>query len=290
MPSVRDIPTRARRCAPLLVSAGLALSGLAVARSDPTTAGVPAASPSFLTTYSEPVNADYGVVYAELRRQRFLESVADALNRQVVLAPPVTLKVAECGHSTTSWSAETRTITVCYEFLDAAVVLAGEAGVSPARTDPLVAGAVTFALFGEVGNVLIGAYGLPAPRGSAAAGDEFAALTLAAVERNGDTAATMAIEFFDAVLGIPDSGFEYLEDHAFDRARLENVACIVYGLAPGNHPYVLERGLIATARLPHCAEEAGALARMWDAALREHARPADPPPVPPATAAPAQRP
>jgi hypothetical protein len=94
-----------------------------------------------------------------------------------------------------------------------------------------------------------------------------------------------AVEFFDAALKQPDSGFEYLETHGFDRARLETVACILYGNAPGNHARSLARGIIPAARAPRCAEELVAVAKAWELALRDHTRapaavPASPPKTP----------
>jgi hypothetical protein len=246
--------------------------------------------PAFLTAYVEPVNGDYVGYFQELRRARFLESVADELNRVLVLPAPVTLRLAECGRSTTTWVPEARLITVCYEFLDAVVVIAGEAGNSPTQADRLLSGAITFALFGEVGTALVGIYGLPAAGGALQAGDEFAALTLAAVDHGGESAASEAIEFFDAALGMPDSGLEYLETHGFDRARLETVACIVYGAAPATHPYVLERGLVTPARAPRCLDDAAALAKAWDTNLREHAHAAEPAVTSAAAPAPAPAP
>ena len=231
----------------------------------------------FVTSYQRPVTSDYDVYYAELRRQRFLESVAGELNRVLALPASVTLTIAECGHSTTSWSAETRTVMICYEFLDAVLAIAGESGASAERVEQLFSGAVTFALFAEIGRALVALHGLPVPQGAERAGDEFAALTLGAAEQDGDPSAAAAIEFYDSALRRPESGFEYLETHAFGRARLETVACILYGNAPANHAQSLSRGIIAAKRAPRCGEELLAVAQAWDGYLKDHSRPAAPP-------------
>ncbi|MEI8298550.1 MAG: DUF4344 domain-containing metallopeptidase [Pseudomonadota bacterium] len=242
----------------------------------------------FITVYQKPETADYGVYYDELRRERFLESVAAELNRVLELPATVTLRMAECSHSTTSWSAETRTVLVCYEFLDAVLVIAGESGATPERAEQMFSGAVTFALFDEIGRALVSLYGLPVPQGQERAGDEFAAITLAAAEQEGDPSAAAALEFYDAALRDPEAGLEFLETHAFGRARLEEVACILYGNAPGNHAAVRERGLVPPERLPRCGEELLTVAKIWDVYLKDHTRggpPTTPPPVspPPAT-------
>ena len=235
----------------------------------------PATAPrgdSFLTAYVEPQNADYAVYYEQLRATRFLESVAEQLNRVLRLPVAVTLRIAECGHSTTRWDADSRTVTVCYEFLDALVVIAAERANSQGRAEQLFSGAVTFALFAEIGRALVDLYRLPAPHGAFAAGDEFAAITLAGSEHSGDSSAAAAIEFFDAALKSRDAGLEYLDTHAFDRARLETVACILYGNAPGNHARARELKIVPPARAPRCAEEVLAVAHAWDKNLHEHTR------------------
>jgi len=226
----------------------------------------------FVPAYLKPETADYEVYYEELRRARFLESVAQELNHVLALPATVTLRIAECGHSTTSWLPETHTVTVCYEFLDAVLAIASTAAPSPARAEQLFSGAVTFALFGEVGQALVSLYGLPVQKSPPQAGDEFAAITLAAAEQDGDGSAAAAVEFFDAALSKPGSGFEYLETHGFDRARLESVACILYGNAPLNHRRALARGILSPARAPRCAEEMVAAAKAWDLYLKDHTR------------------
>lgn len=224
----------------------------------------------FITSYQAPETADYAVYYDELRKERFLESVGDELNRVLELPATVTLRTAECGHSTTTWSVETHTVTICYEFLDAVLVIAGENGVAPERSEQMFSGVVTFALFDEIGHALIALYSLPAPQGADRTADEFAAITLAAAEQEGDPSAAAALEFLDLALRDPQSGLEFLEQHGFDRARLESVACLLYGNAPSQHAGA--RALIAPDRLARCGEEVLAAAHQWDAFLKDHAR------------------
>jgi len=237
----------------------------------------------FITNYQRPGTSDYAVYYDELRRERFLESVAEELNRVLDLPATVTLDTAECGHSTTRWSAESRTVTVCYEYLDALLVIAGENGVTPERSEQMFSGAVTFALFSEIGRALVELYALPVPQGVDRAADQFAAITLAAAEQSGDPSAAAALEFLDLALKDPEAGLEYLELHGFDRARLEDVACILYGNSPASHAQA--RALIAAERIARCPEEVLGVARQWDLWLKDHAR-GGPMPVPPAPRSP----
>ena len=265
-----------RACLAAVLPALLLAAGAACA-ADP----APAAPAGFVALYTPPANDDYRVYHKELAARHFLESVAAELGHVLVLESPVTLSIAECGHSTTRWEPKSRTVTVCYEFLDAVLVIAGEAAPTRERAEQLWSGAVTFALLAEIGRALVTEFNLRAPRGELAAGDEFSAITLASAERSGDASAAAAVEFFDDALRAPDSGFEYLETHAFDRARLETVACILYGNAPTNHAASIERGIVPKSRAGHCAEEVVAAASRWDRDLRKHTR-APVPAVPPA--------
>lgn len=228
----------------------------------------------FITAYQKPETPDYAVFYEEMRREHFLENVAQELNRVLDLPATVMLRMAECGHSTTRWSPETRMVTICYEFLDAALVIAGQAqgqgGASSGKSEQLFSGAVTFALFNEVGQALVSLYNLPVPQGAERAGEEFAAITLAASEQDGDPSAASALEFFETALRQPDSGFEYLETHDFTRARLEYIACLLYGNLPANHAQALARGLVTPERAPRCGEELLSVAKAWDGYLRDH--------------------
>jgi hypothetical protein len=226
----------------------------------------------FVVRYALPETPDYSIYHDQLRAERFLESVAVELNRALRLPADVTLRLAECGHSTTEWAGDTRTVTVCYEFLEAVIAIAGE-GETPERAQDLFSGAVTFALFAEVGRGLVAVYDLPIDGTPLEAGDEFAAVSLAAAERDGDGAAAAAVRFLEYALRTPESGFEWLETHRFDRARLERVACLLYGNAPQNHAASLESGLVPRERAPRCAEELLRVAQAWDRRLREHTQP-----------------
>jgi hypothetical protein len=239
----------------------------------------------FITNYQRPGTRDYLVYYDELRHERFLESVADELNRVLDLPATVTLRTAECGHSTTSWAIDSHTVTVCYEYLDALLVIAGENGVASERSEQMFSGGVTFALFSEIGRALTALYSLPVPQGVDRAADEFAAITLAAAEQSGDPSAAAALEFFDLALKDPDAGLEFLQLHAFDRARLEDVACILYGNSPATHAQA--RALIAPERIARCPEEVLAVAHQWDLWLKDHAR-GGPMPAAPAMSLPPQ--
>lgn len=239
-------------------------SGAAVTR-DPDTG-------DFVARYVPPATPDYAIYHDQLRTERFLESVADELNRALRLPGDVTLRLAECGHSTTEWASDTRTVTLCYEFLEAVIAIAGD-GQPPERAEQLFSGAVTFALFAEIGRGLVDVYDLTVDGTPLEAGDEFATVSLAAAERDGDRAAASAVQFLEHALRTPESGFEWLETHRFDRARLERVACLLYGNAPRNHGSSLESGIVTRERAPRCAEDLLKVAQAWDLRLKDHSQP-----------------
>ena len=198
--------------------------------------------------------------------------VPGAVDEYSVLAP-LALRLEECGHSTTLRSGDGRGVIVCYEYLDAVLVIAAEGAVSEERAEQLFSGAVTFALLSEIGQALIGLLELPVSVDAQRGGDQFAAIALAAAEKDGDPSAAAAVEFLELALRDPDLGLEYLETHAFDRARLEDVACLLYGNAPANHAAARASGALPPSRAPRCAEELVATVKAWDGYLAKYTRP-----------------
>ncbi|MBS0375578.1 MAG: hypothetical protein JSR73_13455 [Proteobacteria bacterium] len=245
----------------------------ALAAAAPLVAAAPAADrPAFITAYDAPATREYLVYRDQMREARVLESVAEELNRALELPATVTLRLAECGHSSTRWDAATRSVVVCYEFLDAVLVIAGSDGAADERGEQRFSAAVTFALLTEVGRALTELFRLPAAHGSGRAGEDFATVTIAAADRDDDRTAGAVVDFLELALREPDSGFEYLEDRGFDRARLTDVACALYGNSPTTHPDFLVRGLVPPERAARCAEELLALAKAWELALHDHVR------------------
>jgi len=226
----------------------------------------------FVTSYGRPENPQFQIYYDELRRERFLEGVAGELNRILDLPTTVTLRVAECGRSSTGWNGASHTVTLCYEFLDAVLSIAGESGINGERLEQQFAGAVTYALFDEVGHALVALYGLDVPQGTEAAGSDFAAITLAVAQTDGDGAARGAVDFFDMALKEPDAGLDFLQAHDFGRHRLEMLACLLYGASPSLNASFVSRGLVDDARAAHCADTYAAAARFWGQTLRERGR------------------
>jgi Putative metallopeptidase len=257
------------------MSAGWMLVALGLAAPLATPAAAPTAAPGFHVQYRAPHNADYATYRDELKRERFLESVTADLDATLKLPAPLTVELAECGHSTASHSDTAHSVTVCYELIDALVAIAQSDRPAPERAQARFSGALTYVLLAEIGAALVSEYALSLPldSSSAQAGTEFAALSLASAERDAEPIGAGALELFTLALANRNSGFEYPADHGLDRVRLEDMACILYGNAPGNHASVVSGGLLPEARAPHCAEEVVELAKRWDGYLKPHARP-----------------
>jgi Putative metallopeptidase len=225
----------------------------------------------FTASYRRPENPEFQIYYDELKRERFLEGVAGELDRILDVPTTVTLRIAECGRSSTGWNGASHTVTLCYEFLDAVLAIAGESGVNGERLEQQFAGAVTYALFDEVGRALVALYGLDVPQGTEAAGSDFAAITLSVAQADGDGAAQGAVDFFEMALKEPDVGLDFLQAHEFGRQRLETLACLLYGASPSLNATFLRRGLVPSEQALHCADAYAAAARFWGQILRERA-------------------
>ena len=247
--------------------------GLAAPALTPTAA--PAATPGFHVQYRAPHNADYSTYRDELKRERFLESVTADLDATLKLPAPLTVELAECGRSTARHSDAAHTVTLCYELVDAIVALSQSDRPAPERAQARFSGTLTYVLLAEIGAALVSEYALTLPLDSTAAqaGSEFATLSLASAERDGEPIGAGALELFTLALANRSSGFEYPTDHGLDRLRLGDMACILYGNAPSNHASVVSGGLLPEARAPRCAEEVVDLAKRWDGYLKPHSRP-----------------
>ena len=238
-------------------------------------AAAPPAMQGFRVQYRAPHNADYTTYMDELKRERFLESVAADLDATLKLPTPLTVELAECGHSTARHNNTAHTVTICYELIDAVLAISQSDRAAPERAQARFSGALTYVLLAEIGAALVSEYALTLPldASSAQAGSEFATLSLASAEREGEPIGAGALELFTLALAIRDSGFEYPADHGLDHVRLEDMACILYGNSPGNHASVVSGGLLPEARAPRCAEEVVTLAKRWDGYLKPHSRP-----------------
>ena len=130
---------------------------------------------------------------------------------------------------------------------------------------------MTFALLAEVGRALTRSTRLPAPRGAERAGDEFAAITLASAERDGDRAPRRRSS------SSPRRSAAGLRLRVPRDARLRPRAARARRLPPlrqrAGQPRRRSRAAsYRRTRAPRCAEELVAVATAWELALAERAR------------------
>lgn len=225
-----------------------------------------AADGRFLAEYGPVSNEDY-VRYEEvLRADRVLENVTASLTHSLRLPQDITVRVEECGSSDADWDPVTRRVRVCYELLQAvlelSVAAAGED--DEARAERWFSGMTTFIVFHELGHALVDILPLRTTLVPEVAADQFALVALgSAVGQPQEVLG--ALEFLRHTVGNEAAeGLGFIENHGYDRVRVDRLACGFAGALPATQPWLEQLRLLPAAGAAHCGEEFAALDRQWD--------------------------
>lgn len=220
----------------------------------------------FLAEYGPVSNEDY-VRYEEvLRADRVLENVTASLTHSLRLPQDITVRVEECGSSDADWDPVTRRVRVCYELLQAvlelSVAAAGED--DEARAERWFSGMTTFIVFHELGHALVDILPLRTTLVPEVAADQFALVALgSAVGQPQEVLG--ALEFLRHTVGNEAAeGLGFIENHGYDRVRVDRLACGFAGALPATQPWLEELRLLPAAGAAHCGEEFAALDHQWD--------------------------
>lgn len=225
-----------------------------------------AADGRFLAEYGPVTNEDY-VRYEEvLRADRVLENVTASLTRSLRLPQDITVRVEECGSSDADWDPVTRHVRLCYELLQAvlelSVAAAGED--DEALAERWFSGMTTFIVFHELGHALVDVLPLRTTLAPEVAADQFALVALgSAVGQPQEVLG--ALEFLRHAVGNDVAeGLGFLENHGYDRVRVDRLACGFAGALPATQPWLEQLRLLPSAGAVHCGEEFAALDQQWD--------------------------
>ena len=237
---------------------------------EPVVAGEPdPSSRGFVVTRTPLESQQYAGWEAHVRRTRLLEGYADYLNEWISLPERVALTFAACGSADAFYEPDNRTITICYELLDAFAQAFGE--LPREKREQVVLGATDFILYHEVGHALIDVLDLPALGREEDAADQLAVYILTDGTDEGEQAAIDgAVALHRLEQGTGETAFA--DEHSLGPQRFYNVLCWVYGQNPERHAGLRLRagGVLPDARAERCPGEAAQLEASWNRLLEAY--------------------
>lgn len=226
---------------------------------------VEAGNGRFLVEYGPVTNEDYARYEEVLRADRVLENVTASLTRSLRLPQDITVRVEECGASDADWDPATRRVRLCYELLQAvlelSVAAAGED--DDARAERWFSGMTTFIVFHQLGHALVDVLPLRTLLAPEIVADQFALVALgSAVGQPQEVLG--ALEFLRFAVGNEQAeGLGFLENHGYDRVRVDRLACGFSGALPATLPW-LEALRLLPESAARCGEEFATIDRQWD--------------------------
>lgn len=204
-----------------------------------------------------------------LRRSGLLDTVLRALNAQLVLPQPVSVRLIECGESNAYYDPGTFEIQMCLELMeDMAGVLDGQFDDETVEGDALT-GAWVGTLLHEVGHALVHVLELPITGREEDVVDQLSAWLLI---RAGDADAVLgyAATYYsdDSEAGAAD----FAGVHALNEQRYYNLLCWAYGSDPEAAEELTASWELPSGRAELCAEEYRQMDRAWTRLLAPHLR------------------
>lgn len=204
---------------------------------------------------------------ARLRRMGLLEDAVAALNAQLRLPRPVSVRLIECGESNAYYDPEAVEIQMCLELMeDMAGVLDGQFEDASIESDALT-GAWMGTLLHEVGHALVHVLDLPITGREEDVVDQLSAWMLISA---GDA---------DAVLGYAATYYtesgevgaaDFAGVHALNEQRYFNLLCWAYGSDPEAAEELTASWELPVERAELCADEYAQMDRAWTRLLAPH--------------------
>jgi hypothetical protein len=249
----------------------LALVGLAlILLAGPTWAGQ---GGSIRIFYQAPKNPEAQEIYRAMRARRVLEGLQEIVS-MVRLPRSLTLRLSECHGEINAWYApETRSITVCYEYIqdmwDRAHKATFPAGISH---HDFIIGPVAQVFLHETGHALFHLLDVPVIGREEDAADQFAALVVLRLKPAQARQIIDASAFLFASYGAEETAEKesFADDHGLFYQRLYNMLCLAYGSNKRAFGYLMERGDLPKDRAKNCRDEYGLAAHAMDRLLHSH--------------------
>lgn len=202
------------------------------------------------------------------KRTKFFESLADALNENLILPQDVPIILTECGIPNAFYNREKKTITMCYELMGVLM----QSFVPVAKTEKELGEGVLYTtgyvFLHELGHALIDIYKLPVTGREEDVADQIATFIFAEGGASGESIILNAALWFLQISKNKElSESAFADEHSLDVQRFFNLACWVFGKSPSRNVHLVARGIIPEARARKCESEYQQLSTSLDKLL-----------------------
>lgn len=212
-----------------------------------TQAATPASSPNVIPDHVNP--ADHFIArpsarYPELYQMMKSEELAKGLGSLAyVISPLLRIEARECGVINAFYSPESRTVTLCYEYLDQGDRLIEQTySAAPISVKAnMQTGIMSNVLFHEIGHAVIHLKEFPLLGGEEDAADRFAYVLMHRIAASdpqrlrdmvyGNLAFTWS-KRQDVLTKMLTGHMRYMDEHPITEQRYYNMVCLAYGSEP----------------------------------------------------------
>lgn len=208
--------------------------------------------------YQPPKSAEVQTIYREMRARRLLEGLRH-VGSIVRLPKTLTLRLANCDGRVNAWYApESRSVTVCYEFIqDVQDRAPEETSPSGVTRHEAIVGPIAQAFLHETAHALFHLLDVPVLGREEDAADQLAALVLLRLDPAQARHFINGSAFLFASYGAEEKAEkeELADSHGLFRQRLYNLLCLAYGSDKRAFGYLVSRGDLPKERAAECGAE-----------------------------------
>jgi len=214
-------------------------------------------------------NPRYAEIDRRIKDEKLLEKAADKLNRSLILPNDIYLKTKYCREVNAFYSADERSVTICYELMEHFYNVFRNDGLNDEKAFDKMFDAVRFALLHEIGHALIDTYNLPITGNEEDAADRCSAfINLTELGEDGVNAVVAAAEAFSTESKNVSSDKRSLADeHLLQEQRFYNSICLLYGSDTEKYGYMLEEDYLPRERAMRCSDEYERTVNSWSSLL-----------------------
>ena len=223
----------------------------------------------FIVEHSVGKTQRYDEIDRQIKEEKLLEKTADKLNHLLILPNDVYLRTKDCGDVNAFYSADERSVTICYELMEHFYKVFRSSGLDEERAYGKMFDAVRFALLHEIGHALIDTYNLPITGNEEDAADRCSAfINLTELGEDGAGAVIAAAEAFSIESNNGSTRNHSLADeHLLQEQRFYNSICLLYGSDTEKYGYMLEEDYLPRERALRCPSEYERTVNSWGSLL-----------------------